>query len=132
LRLGENNNQSKQVVTHGTCKDLRVGLSEKSSAALAALQVKNALPFLVVDQAPTTHLKLTRFEREKVMKRLLMIAGLVLTLSNVGLGIAYACECDDQYGGCSASGKGATCEHVPPTGVCRCTDGAPLEEGPAN
>lgn len=101
---------------------------QRSRAPPAAWQARIALPFLVVEQAPTTHLKLTRFTKEKVMKRLLMIAGLALTLSNVGLGIAYACSCDDQYGGCTASGKGATCEHVPPTGVCRCTDGAPLEE----
>ena len=61
------------------------------------------------------------------MKRFLMIAGLVLTLSNVGLGIAYACTCDDPFGGCSATGKGATCEHQP-NGLCKCTDGAATEE----
>jgi hypothetical protein len=56
------------------------------------------------------------------MKRFLMIAGLVLTLSNVGLGIAYACTCDDVFGGCSASGEGATCGHDA-NGLCQCKDG---------
>ncbi|HEY0367137.1 MAG TPA: hypothetical protein VGC73_11735 [Pyrinomonadaceae bacterium] len=61
------------------------------------------------------------------MRRFLMIAGLVLTLSNVGLGIAYACSCTDVFGGCTATGKGATCGHNS-QGVCVCTDGAALEE----
>jgi hypothetical protein len=56
------------------------------------------------------------------MKRFLMITGLVLTLSNVGLGIAYACSCTDPFGGCTATGEGATCEHQP-NGLCKCTDG---------
>jgi hypothetical protein len=67
------------------------------------------------------------------MRRLLMIAGLILTLSNVGLGIAYACSCQDQHGGCTASGKGATCGHNA-QGLCICTDGTAvaMEEGPQN
>ena len=65
------------------------------------------------------------------MRRFLMIVGLVITLSNVGLGIAYACSCTDAFGGCTATGKGATCGHNA-QGLCVCTDGAPLEEGPVN
>jgi hypothetical protein len=65
------------------------------------------------------------------MRRFLMIAGLVLTLSNVGMGIAYACTCTDTGGGgCTATGQGATCVHT--TGGCVCTDGntPPIEGGP--
>lgn len=56
------------------------------------------------------------------MRRFLMILGLLVTLSNVGLGIAYACTCDDAFGGCSASGAGADCHHDI-NGLCHCTDG---------
>lgn len=56
------------------------------------------------------------------MKRILMIVGLVITLSNVGLGIAYACTCTDAFGGCTGSGKGALCFHNE-QGRCVCQDG---------
>lgn len=56
------------------------------------------------------------------MRRFLMIVGLLFTLSNVTLGIAYACTCDDSSGGCSASGSGASCWHDQ-YGMCHCTDG---------
>lgn len=61
------------------------------------------------------------------MKRILMIAGLVITLCNVTLGIAYACGCEDQWGGCSASGVGATCGKDA-QGKCHCKDGKPTAD----
>jgi hypothetical protein len=56
------------------------------------------------------------------MKRILMIAGLLITLCNVSVGIAYACGCTDQAGGCSASGNGAECYHDA-QGRCVCKSG---------
>ena len=38
----------------------------------------------------STHIPL---KEEIVMKRFLMIAGLLITISNIGAGIAYACSC---------------------------------------
>jgi hypothetical protein len=38
-----------------------------------------------------------RAERRKLMKKLLMIAGLLITLCNVGAGVVYACFCIDKY-----------------------------------
>jgi hypothetical protein len=56
------------------------------------------------------------------MKKILMIAGLMITLCNVTMGIAYACSCYDQTGGCTASGEGAQCYHDS-AGRCHCKDG---------
>jgi hypothetical protein len=61
------------------------------------------------------------------MKKVLMIAGLVITLCNVTAGIAYACTCNDQYGGCWASGAGADCHHDA-QGLCHCKDGTKTGE----
>jgi hypothetical protein len=56
------------------------------------------------------------------MKRILMIAALAITLCNVTLGVAYACTCTDQHGGCWASGEGAQC-YKDAKGMCHCVDG---------
>jgi hypothetical protein len=56
------------------------------------------------------------------MKKILMIAGLMITLCNVTMGIAYACTCYDKTGGCWASGEGAQCYHDA-NGWCHCKDG---------
>ncbi len=56
------------------------------------------------------------------MKRKLMIAALLITLGNVTMGVAYACTCYDQTGGCWASGEGADCYHDA-AGRCHCKDG---------
>ena len=61
-------------------------------------------------------------EEENVMKKILMIAALVITLSNVAIGVAYACTCTDQTGGCWATGTGAECYHDA-QGKCHCKDG---------
>jgi hypothetical protein len=58
------------------------------------------------------------------MKKILMIAGLVITLCNITLGVAYACTCKDQVGSCSASGEGAHCYHDA-AGRCVCKTGKP-------
>lgn len=63
------------------------------------------------------------------MKRLLMIAGLVLTLCNVGAGIAYACSCFE--GGekaCETKGTGVCYRDA--GGHCHCEDDIIIEVGP--
>jgi hypothetical protein len=63
------------------------------------------------------------------MKRFLMIAGLVLTLSNVGAGIAYACSCfENGLKACETSGTG-TCYHDA-NGRCHCDDDIIIIVGP--
>ena len=61
------------------------------------------------------------------MKKFLMVAALLVTLCNVSFGVAYACVCTDQTGGCSAHGEGAECYHDA-AGKCHCKDGKGLEE----
>ena len=78
---------------------------------------------MVVVQSSDHQTLLTLFEKENIMRRLLMIVGLLLTLSNAGLGIAYAASCEDNLGGgCSGSvvWKDAA-------GKCHCTDDLPIE-----
>lgn len=53
------------------------------------------------------------------MKRFLMIAGLLLSLCNVSLGIAYACTCSGSGGG-GCSGTGECSQDT--SGQCHCTD----------
>jgi hypothetical protein len=73
------------------------------------------------------------------MKRLLMIAGLVITLCNVGAGIAYACSCyENGQIACSTDGPGHCYKDA--GGRCHCKDTiiiiieeeAPPEEGGNN
>jgi len=55
------------------------------------------------------------------MKRLLMIAGLVITLCNVGAGIAYACSCyENGQIACSTDGAGHCYKDA--GGRCHCKD----------
>ena len=55
------------------------------------------------------------------MKRLLMIAGLVITLCNIGAGVAFACTCyEDGKKACSSSGPGHCYKDA--EGRCHCTD----------
>lgn len=56
------------------------------------------------------------------MKRFLIIASLVLTLANVGAGIAYACECK-QNGEVKCTGNKECWEDI--FGKCHCTDYPP-------
>lgn len=64
------------------------------------------------------------------MKRILMIAGLMITLCNVTLGVVYAecsnttCFCRDATGGCRGDGVGAYCGKDA-NGWCQCKDGPP-------
>lgn len=72
------------------------------------------------------------------MKRLLMTAGLLITLCNVGAGIAYACSCyENGQIACSTSGPGHCYKDA--GGRCHCKDAiiiieeeAPPEEGGNN
>jgi hypothetical protein len=61
------------------------------------------------------------------MKKILMIAALMITLGNVSVGLVYACTCYDQVGSCSASGAGAECYHDA-QGRCHCKTGKGLVE----
>ena len=61
------------------------------------------------------------------MKRLLMIAGLVITLCNVGVGIAYACSCwENGSKACETSGPGHCYKDA--GGRCHCVD-QPADDG---
>ena len=58
---------------------------------------------------------------DKVMKRLLMTAGLLITLCNVGAGIAYACKCyEDGKIACETTGTGVCWRDD--NGRCHCED----------
>ena len=60
-------------------------------------------------------------KKEEVIKRLLMIAGLVITLCNVGAGIAYACTCyENGQPACSTDGPGNCYKDA--GGRCHCKD----------
>ncbi len=55
------------------------------------------------------------------MKRILMTAGLLITLCNVGAGIAYACSCyENGVLACRTDGTGV-CYHDA-NGKCHCED----------
>lgn len=55
------------------------------------------------------------------MKRFLMITGLLITLCNVGVGIAYACSCyENGVKACETTGTGV-CYHDA-NGRCHCED----------
>jgi len=56
------------------------------------------------------------------MKRILMIVGLMVTLSNLTLVAHALCVCNDSTGGCYAAGDGAMCYHDA-AGWCHCVDG---------
>lgn len=55
------------------------------------------------------------------MKRILMTAALMITMCNLGLGVAYACYCygPDGRAVCRADGAGAECYHDA-SGKCVC------------
>lgn len=53
------------------------------------------------------------------MKRLLLIAGLVVTLLNGTLGIAYACTCGGGPGGCCGTTCTVTRDSCTCTGTCQ-------------
>lgn len=57
------------------------------------------------------------------MKRFLRIVALAVTLCNISLGVAYACTCDDIYGGCTGTDQ---CYHDT-NGLCHCSDKATEE-----
>ncbi len=60
------------------------------------------------------------------MKRLLMIAGLLITLCNVGAVVVYACSCyENGQKACETSGPGH-CYHDA-GGKCHCVDNQQAE-----
>lgn len=76
---------------------------------------------LLCQHSQTTYLNSRSKMEDKAMKRILMTAGLLITLLNVGAGIAYACKCYE--GGvlaCETSGSGV-CYHDA-GGKCHCED----------
>lgn len=77
--------------------------------------------WFVVQTLTNHHLNSRNKEGRKVMKRLLMIAGLVITLCNVGAGIAYACTCyENGEKACETSGAGHCYKDA--GGRCHCVD----------
>ena len=71
------------------------------------------------------------------MKRFLMIAGLLITISNIGAGIAYACSCfENGQKACETTGTGNCYRDA--GGRCHCVDdiiiviGPGEEEGPVD
>ena len=63
------------------------------------------------------------------MKRFLMIAGLLITVSNIGAGIAYACSCfENGQKACETTGTG-TC-YRDAGGRCHCVDDIIIVIGP--
>lgn len=69
----------------------------------------------------TTYLNSRSKMEDKVMKRLLMTAGLLITLCNVGAGIAYACKCyEDGKLACETTGTGICWRDD--NGRCHCED----------
>lgn len=88
---------------------------------------ETALSWFVLPTVTNHHLnsRSFKFGKEKVMKRLLIIASLVVTLCNVGAGLVYACECYEN--GVLACKGNDHCYHDA-GGKCHCKDRPALEE----